>query len=134
MTKEYTETLTEVAEILKHMETKDIIKLPMKLIEFIEQNISCPNLVNQDIADNLKISEVYLRKLFMRHLKTTPKQYIVAHRLQEAKRLLTDTTLTVAAIAEKCGFSSVYHFSREFKHKNGITPTQYAQNNKILNI
>ena len=36
--------------------------------------------------------------------------------------------------AEKCGFSSVYHFSREFKRKNGITPTQYAQNNKILKI
>ncbi len=106
----------------------------MPAIEFIEQNISCPNLVNQDIADNLKISEVYLRKLFMRHLKTTPKQYILAHRLQEAKRLLTDTTLTVTAIAEKCGFSSVYHFSREFKRKNGITPTQYAQNNKILKI
>ena len=106
----------------------------MLAVEFIEQNISCTNLVNQDIANSLNISEVYLRKLFVRHLKTTPKQYILDYRIQEAKRLLTDTTFTITAIAEKCGFSSVYHFSREFKHKNGITPTQYAQNNKILNI
>ena len=103
-------------------------------IDFIEKNISCTNLTNQYVANSLKISEVYLRKLFVRHLKTTPKQYILKYRIQEAKRMLTDTTFTVTEIAEKCGFSSVYHFSREFKLKNGITPTQYAQNNKILKI
>lgn len=103
-------------------------------IEFIEQNISCTNLSNQDIANHLKISEVYLRKLFVQHLKTTPKQYILEYRIREAKRLLTDTPFTVTAIAEKCGFSSVYHFCRVFKQRTGITPMQYSINNKMFKI
>ena len=60
MTKEYTEILTEVAEILKHMETKDIIKLPMKLIEFIEQNKSLD--YNFVIEKNKPFSEQKIKR------------------------------------------------------------------------
>ena len=75
-----------------------------------------------------------MRKLFIHHLNTTPKQYILEQRLQKAKGLLTDTSLTVTAISENCGFSSIYHFSREFKKKNGITPSQYAESHKIFKM
>ena len=35
---------------------------------------------------------------------------------------------------EECGFSSVYHFCRAFKNKTGMTPTEYANLNKIYQI
>ncbi len=41
---------------------------------------------------------------------------------------------TVTAIAQECGFSSVYHFCRCFKQSTGKTPTQYALENKIYQI
>jgi len=104
------------------------------VIQYIEQNLSEPGLSNQALADQLGISEVYLRKLFLRHLGTTPKQYVLALRLRKAKQLLTDTYFTISAIAEQCGFSNVYHFSREFKQKCGMTPTEFAMQNRIYEL
>ncbi len=51
-----------------------------------------------------------------------------------AKQLLTDAFLTVTAVAEACGFCSVYHFCRVFKERAGMTPTQYARHNKASRI
>lgn len=104
------------------------------VIQYIEQNIADTELSNTVLADKLHISEVYLRKLFLIHYQTTPKQYILDIRIRKAKQLLRDTSLTVAAIAEECGFSGVYHFCRMFKQKTGMTPTGYAVTNKIYKI
>lgn len=103
-------------------------------LKYIEQNLSSPVLSNQGLADFLGISESYLRKLFIQHLDTTPKQYILNLRIQKARQLLSDTVQPVTAISEVCGFTSVYHFSREFKQKTGLSPTQYAQRNRVFNI
>ncbi len=103
-------------------------------IKYIGENLCSPELSNTDIADHLGISEVYLRKLFSKHLNKTPKQYILHHRLQKAKELLTETNLKMTDIAEKCGFLSVYHFSRIFKQKFSITPSEYAAENKTFKI
>lgn len=103
-------------------------------LEYIEQNLSRATLSNAEIARASMISEVYLRKLFARHLNTGPRQYILKLRLRQAKHLLTNTSFTVTAVAEQCGFSSVYYFSRLFKRETGLTPTQYARNNKIFKI
>lgn len=103
-------------------------------IRHIEENLSNPLLSNEELAKLMGISEVYLRKLFLTHCQITPKQYILETRIKNAKRLLADTPYSVTAIAEECGFSSVYHFCRIFKQKTGLTPTQYAENNKIFKI
>lgn len=97
---------------------------------YIEENLSDTSLSNQSIANSLNISEVYLRKLFSTYLNTSPKQYILHARLERAKQLLTDTVSSVAAISEECGFSSVYHFSRIFKQKTGVTPSKFADQHK----
>ena len=100
----------------------------------IEENISDPDLSNEEIAAKMGISEVYLRKLFATHQKTTPKQYILDMRIRKAKQLLVDTPLTITAIAEECGFSSLYHFCRAFKLRTGTTPSEYAAKNRMYKI
>lgn len=104
------------------------------VIKYISKNIQNPELSNTRLARNNGISEVYLRKLFSAHYNITPKQYILEIRIRKAKQLLRDTPFSVATIAEECGFSSVYHFCRSFKQRTGLTPTQYAENNKVLKI
>lgn len=103
-------------------------------IRYLENNISDPQLTNIELARQAKISEVYLRKLFLAHYNTTPKQYILDIRIQKAKQLLADSHFTVTSISEECGFSSLYHFCRAFKEKTGLTPTQYAKQNKTFQI
>lgn len=104
------------------------------IIQYIENHISSPDLSNAEIAAQSYISEVYLRKLFSTFYDTSPKQYILNMRIQKAKHLLTNTAYTVTAIAEQCGFSSLYHFCRIFRSKTGMSPTEYATTNRIYEI
>lgn len=119
-------------EVFTHPNVKH--NLLLAATGFIEENLSCQTLSNKAIADKLNISEVYLRKIFSKHLNKSPKQFILEYRIQKAKFLLTDTAFTVTTIAKKCGFASVYHFSRIFKEKTGVTPTQYISDNTIFKI
>lgn len=104
------------------------------VIKYIAENLQSPDLSNTCLAKQIGISEVYLRKLFLAHYNITPKQYILDIRIRKAKQMLRDTPFTVAAIGEECGFSSVYHFCRIFKQRTGLTPTQYAINNRVFKI
>ncbi|MBE6729300.1 MAG: helix-turn-helix transcriptional regulator [Ruminococcaceae bacterium] len=99
--------------------------------KYIEKNLSENRLSNEDLAKYMGISEVYLRKLFARNLGVSPRQYIIESRIKKAKQLLIDTNLTVTEISEKCGFTSLYHFCRAFKERTGITPGEFAKQNKI---
>ncbi len=130
------QTFSLFYKLLEEITSKPQARNPLltRAAQYIGQNLSSPALTNASIAAALDISEVYLRKLFISHLGTTPKQHILDLRIQKAKSLLTDTPLTVTAISESCGFSSIYHFSREFKKKNGITPSQYAESHKIFKM
>lgn len=111
---------------------KSTILLP--IMDYINQNIGNQALSNKDLANLLKISEVYFRKLFAAEYGITPKQYILNLRIQTACKLLIETPLSISSVAEKCGFSSPYHFCRAFKLKMGVTPSGYAAQNKLYHI
>lgn len=103
-------------------------------LKYIEANSSSPDITNDLLADMCYISEVYLRKLFSRTYGVSPKQYVIGIRINKAKQMLTEGVLTVSAISEECGFSSPYHFSRLFKAKTGMSPTEYMEQNKIVKL
>ncbi len=56
-----------------------------------------------------------------------PINYHIHLKMQEAKRLLREKKYNVSEIAERLGFSSVHYFSRLFKERVGVSPTQYAK-------
>lgn len=112
-------------------------KLPPLLenaIRLMENQYNVPDLTNAQLADACQVSEVYLRKLFAKHLNTSPKQYIIDLRLQKAKQMLSEGVLRIAEIADCCGFSNAYHFCRTFKEHTGITPSEYRKENIIYKI
>lgn len=113
---------------------KSVCKAIDPAIKFIKVNYKDPYLSNKTISKACNISEVYLRKLFYKHLKTTPKQYITELRLQKAKMLLSEGILKIGSVSEECGFPSSYNFCRFFKDKTGFTPTEYMRQNKAFMI
>ena len=117
-----------------HKEQQPNHALLSPVIAYIESHMAEPDLSNTLLARQVDISEVYLRKLFAVHLNTTPKQYILDIRIRKAKQLLADPTLSVTAIAEACGFSSLYHFCRIFKEKTGMTPTQFELQSRVYEV
>lgn len=59
---------------------------------------------------------------FTRFLGVTPFQYLTEWRIAEARRLLKDRRLSVAAVAERLGYQSEAAFRRTFKRVEGVGP------------
>ena len=81
----------------------------------------------KELAAEVHVSVPYLCRLFDTHLGVPPGQYITKIRLEECKDLLRQGELSMSAIAAHMGFSSAQHFSRQFKHYLGLTPTEYTR-------
>ena len=56
---------------------------------------------------------------------TTPNKYLIWRRIESAKSLLETQSLTVSEVAELCGFSDVYYFSKVFKQICGVSPSKW---------
>lgn len=57
----------------------------------------------------------------------TTQQFVLQVRLEEACRLLRDSDIPITEVGFRCGFDSAVTFSRAFKRKTGLSPTQYRQ-------
>jgi AraC-like DNA-binding protein len=65
--------------------------------------------------------------LFTAHFGTTPNRYILSRRIARARELLTLDYLSCREVAELCGFSDVYYFSKVFKTETGLAPTTFKR-------
>lgn len=75
----------------------------------------------------------YVRKLFQKEMQVTPHQYLTDRRLQAAAEMLVnagDNAVSMADVAQACGFREPLYFSRMFKKKYGIAPSFYAQSRR----
>ena len=100
------------------------------IVAYLEQHYADPALSNAILAEQGRISEVYMRQLFRERLGTSPKQYVQELRMQKAKQLLSEGDAPVGEIAAACGFTAIYHFCRTFKEATGRAPTDYRRENR----
>lgn len=78
------------------------------------------------MAKDLNFSVSYLRAVFRDQIGLSLGKYIREARLAEAAKLLQTTDLKVSQIAERCGFSSLFAFSRAFKRIFQMSPKAYS--------
>lgn len=78
-----------------------------------------------DLARSLGMSYSAFRHAFKARVGSGPAQYRLACRLELARRLLGDSVLPLAEIAERTGFPSAAHFSTVFKKKTGLSPRAF---------
>ena len=79
------------------------------------------------VAKMVDVSPSYLTALFHKNLQISPAEYIRRLKLQESKQMIRENSMTFTEIANALQYSTVHHFSRQFKEKFGITPTEYAK-------
>ncbi len=83
----------------------------------------------QHLAQMLNVSTPHFCRLFKEAMGLSPYQYILAQRIKLAKKLLSESDLSIAEVALQCGFTDQSHFSLQFRRFAGITPKLYRDVN-----
>lgn len=91
------------------------------VIRRMEENIEEP-VGPVTLAWEAGMSTRQLERLFRRYLNRSPKRYYMELRLQQARRLLLQTDMSVINVALACGFTSPSHFSKCYRSHFGRTP------------
>ncbi len=105
-----------------HSENEIIRRAQQYVSAHIREKLSVPL-----VAKQVDVSPSYLTALFHKNLQISPGEYIRRVKLQESKQMIRENNLNFTEIAAELQYSTVHHFSRQFKEKFGITPTEYAK-------
>ncbi len=105
-----------------HSENEIIRRAQQFITTHIREKLSVPL-----VAQQVEVSPSYLTALFHKNLQISPGEYIRRIKLQESKQMIRENNLNFTEIAAELQYSTVHHFSRQFKEKFGITPTEYAK-------
>jgi AraC-like DNA-binding protein len=79
----------------------------------------------RQLASDLNMSYSWFRKMYKHHTGCSPIQYRILLNIERASTLLIQTNLSVKEIAYNAGFESEGYFCRQFKQKQGMSPTAF---------
>lgn len=131
------------AEVLRLLaETLSIERLSIqptrsqKIVEraksFIEENISSVFDLN-GLAAEARLSLPNLNEVFKSYTGMTPYQYCIHAKINRAKEILASGETSVKSISLQLGFDDPYYFSRLFKKKTGVSPSQWIGDDGPVN-
>lgn len=127
------ETMKLLYDILLKLGTSNRVYTPTAkqerlrpALEYIAQNYA-QDIGNDQLAALVSMSTVYFRKLFADTMNISPIRYLHRYRIGKAKEMLKGDYTSISDIAETLGYSSIYYFSKVFKHYTGMSPAQYAK-------
>ena len=108
-------------------EKKNTSQLPIRLAkQYINQNFSKP-ITLEEVAEAISLSPTYLSTLFKKEIGIGFSEYLISCRMEEAKKLLKTTDLSVNLIAEEVGYSDAKYFSKTFGKVVGLKPSEYRR-------
>lgn len=101
-------------------------KTVIRVLDFFHEHYA-EKLNMSQIATRFSLSPSGLIFKFRRATGDLPARALLSIRLKAAKKLLVDTSLSLAEIAERTGFENAYYFSTVFKKEVGLPPSQYRK-------
>ena len=101
-------------------------------ILFMQKKIN-KNLKISDLSTHIKLSESHLSKIFRSKTGTSPLDYFINLKMQEAIRLLTNQTLKIKEVAYRLGYNDPYYFTRIFTRHIGASPASFVKVSKRTN-
>ena len=95
-------------------------------VRYLEEHYT-ENLKMSLLAEKFNLSESHFRKLFKGFTGLSPVEYRNGLRVEHAKELLNQNTVSVAEVARAVGIEDQFYFSRIFKEAEGISPLRYKK-------
>lgn len=129
------QSISNIAEILvKHILLENMLRpnfdeSMQRTLNYIHENLDT-ELSVESIAKNANISKSAMYRRFQSCFGCTVSEYITEKRIEKATELLTKSNLSVEEISRVVGFSSGSYFSKIFKKKRGISPSQFKNSQK----
>ena len=80
------------------------------------------------LSEKLNYDYTYLANVFSEKEGMTIERFLIANRIQRAKRLICDDELNLTEISWKLHYASVAHLSTQFKKITGVTPSFFKHN------
>ena len=120
----------QTAPVAAKLRTANSVNSENEIIRRAQQYISThvrEKLTVPLVARHVDVSPSYLTALFRKNLQISPGEYVRRIKLQESKQMIREDNMNFTEIAAALQYSTVHHFSRQFKDKFGITPTEYAK-------
>jgi len=91
-----------------------------KMREEVEQSLDI-----KKMSEEYNIGYSYFRKMFRLYTGVAPHKYFMELKIMRAKELLLATDKSIKEISFELGFQSIHYFSRIFKNKTGISPSEF---------
>lgn len=102
-----------------------------KACNFIEANYK-KNITLEETASHCGLSSFYFSKLFKKRKKLTFIDYLTNRRIEEAKKILLETSLSIKEISRKIGYNDPNYFTRVFKRVMSTSPTSFRSNKMLI--
>lgn len=99
---------------------RDVVE---EVIRYINENLD-QEIHRQDLADHVYLNPDYLNRLFKKQTGKTLKEFVIEHKMDEARKMLQVTRLPVSIIAAKVGYDNFSHFSYAYKKVTGCSPLE----------
>ena len=100
--------------------------LAREIAEFLDAHLS-QRVTLDELSEEFHFGKVYLCDVFKRDMGISIMTYLLDRKIDEAKRLLRESDLTVSEISEHLGFESPSYFSRCFRNRVGHPPKSFRK-------
>jgi AraC-like DNA-binding protein/mannose-6-phosphate isomerase-like protein (cupin superfamily) len=80
-----------------------------------------------ELAARIHVCGDHFSRIFKGIMRISPIDFIVNCRIEYARSLLVTSNYPVKAVAQMCGYSSVYYFSKHFKARTGLSPSRFRE-------
>ena len=149
---EYLQAIGEYAQNI-HMESEEVFEYFVKMLqiaieirdkdsdsqggstlrralEYIQDHYTEESLTLGNVACEVKVNANYLSSIFSQSMEKTFTEYVTEKRMEKARKLLRDTTVSTAEIAATVGYKDSHYFSFVFKKTQGVSPRDYRNGKK----
>ena len=116
--------LFECASHVTKIRTKKENPVIKKVTQYVQDNLS-KELSLDAVAQQVNMSSFYLSKLFKEETGETFINYVTDRRLEKSSQLLKETEKSIKEITADVGYNDQNYFSKLFKNKYGLSPTEY---------
>ena len=115
----------EIVESYKAVQVQKIKDAIREMVYFEED---LPSLKTSDyLSKKLNLGYTYMFNLFSETTYSSIENYIILQKIERSKELITTNELTFTEIANRLNYSSVAHFSKQFKNTTGLTPSTFQR-------